>query len=514
MFEKDESTTRGFPSPRRKPNSEQVELDEAKEFNEIEIEILEKEFCEEIRKLKNYDNGPESLFIPSTVDEAIKRGLTHGIEKQRSQRIRKLSTLVACFILVIFITSIRVSPAFAAALHQIPGLGYIVELIHFDKGLQSAVDNDFLQPIGISDEHENIIFTVDGIIIDESSLAIFYTLENKRGYGEVGLSEVRIYDEQGNPLVASIGYGSSANPDQDGDGKIQAQIGVYFVDPITIPDRIGLSVKLREQNPHGVQNPAKPVDPIDTSIQQPTIALNLSSTWKINIPVDKDRFAGMKTVYELNQSVIVEGQKITFETVTVYPTRMALNVAYDSDNSKRIFAFDDLTLVNEKGEEWGRIMNGVSGSKLDENHEILYFQSHYFTQPKKLFLQGKSIRTLDKEDTKVTLDLEAERILAGPPNLTLDKVLKNPTGVIKELQFKIKNNPDYDENRSYSIFAFHFNDANGESFDTGGQGASNDKFEQILTVSLPENKRYQSPITFELTDYPSRIFGEINIQIK
>ena len=238
----------------------------------------------------------------------------------------------------------------------------------------------------------------------------------------------------------------------------------------------------------------------------------------LTIPVDKDKFAGIKTVYEVNQSVVIEGQKITFEKVTVYPTRMVLNVAYDPANSKKIFTFDDLTLVNEKGEEWGRIMNGVTSSRPDENHDILFFQSNYFTQPKKLFLRGKSIRALDKKDTRIILDLEQEKILEGPPNLVLDQIVKTTSGKETELYFSLKTNPEYDEKHWFGIFSTEFSDARGNPFNTGAQSISSHSetlgYDQTITVALPDNISYQSSITFQIVDYPSRITGEFDIRIK
>jgi len=216
--------------------------------------------------------------------------------------------------------------------------------------------------------------------------------------------------------------------------------------------------------------------------------------------------------------VVLEGQKITFERATVFPTRIALKVSYDPTNSKKIFAFDDLTLVNEKGEVWGRIMNGMSGSRLDENHEILFFQSDYFTQPKELFLQGKSIRALNKEDLSVTLDLEKDRILSSPPNLALDQVIKNPSGKVMELYFLLKTNPKYDERRAFSIFSYDYTDARGQSLNTESQSSrlysEKQGYDQTIVLNLQGNVSYQSPITLQIQDYPSRISGEFNIRVK
>ncbi|EGW36826.1 DUF4179 domain-containing protein [Desulfosporosinus sp. OT] len=486
MFEPEEST-------------EREESEEEKYLNELDA-VEEMEVINELIQAK-----PRSMdmAIPKDLDDYIRNGLDKGLKVQKARQFRKWSTLVACLLLVVLITTVRVSPAVAAVLRQIPGLGYIVELINYDKGLQSAVENDFFQPLGVSDEQEGVVFTVDGILMDESSLVIFYTVENKWGQSLVDLSEAKLFDEMGEPVkeVSIVSY-ASADPDQDGDGKVHSQINVNFSDLTVIPNNLSVKVQLRKI----VQD--KSPQPSDT----------LSSTWKIIIPVDKNKFTDMKKVYEVNQNVVIEGQKITFKKATVYPTRMALNVSYDPVNSKKIFAFDDLTLVNEKGEEWGRIMNGVTGSRPDENHEILFFQSNYFTEPKKLFLRGKSIRALDKEELNVILDLEQERILKAPPNLVLDHIVKTSSRKVAELSFLLKTNPEYDKEHGFNIFPFIFSDARGQSLDTGEHGmlshSEKPGYDQTITVTFPDNISYQSPITFQIEDFPSRITGDINIRIK
>lgn len=487
---------------------ERKNADELEEVFESEIQALER-----VKALSN------SMLLPDTLDDSIQRGMAQGVKSQKAHAHRKWSTLVACFLLIVLLTSVRVSPTLAAALQHIPGLGYIVELINYDKGLQSAVENDFIQPLGVSDEHEDILFTVDGIIMDESSLIIFYTIEDNGDHDILELSRPELFDEKGANLAVSLSHGSSGDSDPDGDGKVHEKINVNFSEETILPELITLKARLHERK---TQESSIPVS-ADVKVGLPSEMTHnerpteLTSIWEVKLPVDKTKFAGMKTVYEIGQSVVIEGQKITFERATVYPTRTMLQVAYDPTNAKKIFIFDDLKLLNENGQEWGRIMNGVTGTKLDENHELLYFQSNYFTEPKELILQGKSIRALDKNQTKVVLDLDQGKILESPPGLTLDQMMKTPEGQY-ELHFLLKIHPEYDENRGYSIFNFQYTDALGKSYDSGEQGTlthfGNDEQDQTLTITLPGNATYQSPITFQLNDYPSRIFGEINLRIK
>lgn len=518
MFERKKSAESLKFEERKKSISQQSSVtDELDKMNKLEKMDVLKEDSKELDPLLDLEDGfnrvrdeliqakprVTDMPIPTGLDDHIQKGITKGIKAQKAWRFGKWSTLAACFLLAVFIISARVSPAVASVIHQIPGLGYIVEIINYDKGLQSAVENDFILPLGVSDEHENIVFTVDGLIMDEASLVIFYTVDNKRGEGSVDFSDVKLLDDRGEPLEqVSISHSSLGDPDQDGDGKIQSRINVNFDNHTLIPDQLHLEIKLRE-----------------ISAEEPAGAFtNLSSTWKVIIPVDKEKFAGMKTVYEVNQSVVIEGQRITFEKVTVYPTRMVLDIFYDPANSKKIFYFDDLTLVNEKGEEWGEIWNGISGSRPDDNHDILFFQSNYFTQPQELYLRGKSIRAIDKESTKITLDLEKEKIVEGPSGLVLEQVIKTPLDREVDLIFSLKTNPLYDEQRGFSVFSSEFTDARGNSFNTIRQStlthANNSEYNQNLRITIPDNQSYQAPLTFQIQDFPSRIMGEFNIKIR
>lgn len=438
--------------------------------------------------------------VPLELDEYIQRGLMRGVKVQKSRRFRRWGAMAACFILAVFITSARVSPAIAEALHQIPGLGYIVELINFDKGLQAAVENDYIVPLGISDEHEGIVFTVDGMIVDEGSLVIFYTIDCSGADSPVELGGVELFDDKGEPVrQVVLSYSSMASADENKENQAHSQINVNFTEMTVIPPAISLKVKLRNSDQ---ESPAKSFT-------------ELPSVWKVVLPVNKDVFAGMKKVYEVNQNVVIEGQKITFEKLTIYPTRMALSVAYDPANSKKIFAFDDLTLVNEQGEEWGRIANGMTGSRQGENHETLFFQSNYFTEPQRLYLRGKSIRALDKDKTRLVVDLDQKKILESPPGLKLDQVTDNPEEKTINIYFSLKIDPDLDKNHGYSLLSFEFTDKDGDSYGMERESCSVlPGYDQTSSVSLSSDQNYQSPLTFQIQDYPSRIKGEFDIPIK
>ncbi|KJS50915.1 DUF4179 domain-containing protein [Desulfosporosinus sp. BICA1-9] len=125
-------------------------IEEIEALNELDAsDGLENSFKCEHDELVLAKPRATEMPIPTDLNDYIRKGLAQGIKSQKTWKFRKWSTLVACFILATFITAARVSPVVAAVLHQIPGLGYIVELINYDKGLQSAVENEFILPLEV-----------------------------------------------------------------------------------------------------------------------------------------------------------------------------------------------------------------------------------------------------------------------------------------------------------------------------------------------------------------------------
>src|SRR5699024_5283218 len=142
-------------------------------------------------------------------------------------------------------------------------------------------------------------------------------------------------------------------------------------------------------------------------------SMSENKTCDVCIKIDHENLANHKEVSPINETVSLEGQKITFKEIIVYPTKIAIHVKYDEQNSKELFAFDDLAIVNEKGEEWASI-NGISGQEYIKNEEFIFLQSNFFEQPEELYLQFSSIRALDKDQLDVIVDVEQERLLKSP----------------------------------------------------------------------------------------------------
>jgi len=110
-------------------------------------DIIKEKYNLESAKEK-YDNIeiPESLEFH--INKQIKR-------KNRNKLILKLSSIAASLVIA-FIIGVNASPALADEISRIPGLISLVELVRFDKGLKSAVENGYSQKVGESKEDKGI----------------------------------------------------------------------------------------------------------------------------------------------------------------------------------------------------------------------------------------------------------------------------------------------------------------------------------------------------------------------
>lgn len=438
---------------------------------------------QELLQLEAMKGHIDRLVVPAGIESAIRSGIRLGRRRRQHRMIMRMTSFTMCLLLIASVVSIRFSPVVAAYVGDIPGLRSLVELIHYDKGLKLALENDFMQPVGLSEEYDGIKLTVDGIVVDESRMIVFYTLTNTDGRKRViNLRNVNLVNNDG----GSSSYGSS-DFSENWDSK-QGTIDFTWQEGNVIPDTLDLEIKLGKDNE--------------------TAALN--DVWRFVIPVNKIKFEGMKETYDINQAVVVEDQQITFGQMTIYPTRIALEVDYNPTNTKKLFSFDDIRIEDENGESFGTIMNGVSGSIVDENRLVLYFQSNYFRKPEQLFLRASSIRALDKSKLEVQVDLDSKQLLSRPDErLTLEHWGISEESDQEVLAFRLKNDDQMDQHFQYHLFSSNYKDASGQSFDSNRTGSSPNEFQYYL-----KETDYSSPITLTVSDYPSRIYGDINLRIK
>ncbi|WP_226642402.1 DUF4179 domain-containing protein [Mesobacillus subterraneus] len=445
----------------------------------------------EEKKLTQAHAALENIEIPELqLDGAIAAGISKGKRKRRKNLFFIRTFASAAILIFVFTALLRTSETFATYVTAIPGMEKIVELVRYDKGLTAAVENDFAQKIGVADEHDGLKVTLDSVIVDEQMMVMFYKIDSSGGHKEISVENLRLTDSAGNNLEETVSsFGGSVEDAQNNEELLQARYEFYGT---KLPENLQLSIELAEGR---------------TEDGQPLA--NLDDTWVLPFSIDKEAFKNKKEVFELNETVEFEGQKITIEKVSIYPTRIGVTAHFDEQNTKHVFGFEDLRLVDETGEEWAATNNGTIISHSEKNTKEFYLQSNYFKKPKELYLRFNSVRALDKKELDIIVDPDKLEIVKAPSDGRLLKVSREEDQLMLTFQ---RNSKDGHTNISFEQAV----DSNGDEIGDGSASfrwSTNELPVDILIPYFGEGAAL-GPITLKLNDYPATIKGEANIKLK
>ena len=140
---------------------------------------------------------------------------------------------------------------------------------------------------------------------------------------------------------------------------------------------------------------------------------------KFAVPFTLTKPIKQPKVYEVNQSVVVDGQTIDIKQLKISPLRAEIRLAADEQNTMQLLKFTSVRLIDENGEDWGQPING-DGGLLRDGEVSLFMQSNYFRQPKKLTLVMERIEALPKGSDYIEVDFEQQKVLYVPSELDID----------------------------------------------------------------------------------------------
>ena len=438
----------------------------------------------EEKKLNDFKNHLEQLSLPiDKADQAISQGLERAKREKirtRAKRKRTLWSLVAVALVILtLVTTIRVSPAFANAVATIPGMEKFVELIQNDKGLTAIFENDYYQAIGESQKIGHTTLTIDGVILDESGMNIFYTIESPVEMTDIVIDNPVILNQQKLDST-SVSYSSPVSDVQS--PKIYTDVINYmFEEPMNFED-------------------------LSFTLELETLLNN--KPFDFSIPFIVPENTKPSIIFNMDKKAEIEGQKFTIEQVMVHPLRVGVKISFDPTNTKKILQFEDMRLEDENGEVWSSIENGLSATgNIEDNEMTYYLQSNYFEKPKQLFLRFNKLQAVDLEDSYFTVDTDQNLLLHSPKDNRLTLTKSNRSGF--ELTLKM----DPGEEFPYGIDQ-QITDANGELIDTRYSGISGSyEGRKVIDIGIEDNG-YLNPIKVNFFAYPNYIEGDVKIELQ
>lgn len=403
------------------------------------------------------------------------------VRKQRTRRHRLLkSTVVAAIIMITLLGSIRVSPAFAAAIAQIPGLKPLIEMIAFDKGMEDIITNEYYEPINASQTINGKKLTITGVVADESGMIISYKLDSDEDLAHI--TGVKTEIKHGTELLEEASIGSSWVGLAEETYQVENTIDVV--------------------SSQGMDYSTKDFKLIFSLRELPETVFEIPFTLKKEIKASKH--------YKVNKDIIVDGQRFTIHELIISPIRSELKMSIDPSNTKKILKFEDIRIYDEYQEEWGKIKNGFVGfgDYEDEQFSIM-LESNYFRIPENITIELREIEAIDKADEYIVIDFEKKTVISQPENISIELEIKDNF----EVQYKV---PPYKKNEFKGVLG-KLIDADDKTYYSYSTWIS--KYEDYMLIrelyditnaeELPAN-----PVKLEVTRYEQYLTGIGRMQVE
>ena len=392
------------------------------------------------------------------------RVLTHVLgKKQRKKSFVTPVIITLAALLILGLSSIRLSPTFAATVAKISLFEPLVTAMMDDKGLEDIAKHHYMEEVNAEVTKNGYTVKITNMIADETGFIMYYEVNGVKKDDEV---MVEHFKKDGKEVEGSMSSGIV------NDKKQQYE----FI----------LNLPLTEQVQWNKMSLEADVKVNDTTIKVPfTLKNDIAKT----------------TIYPLDKLVTIDDQKIAIKELRVSPLRAVVVTKAASTNTKKILNIDSIRLKDEHNEIWGAIQNGLLSQRDSKTGEISYvLQSNYFRKPKELTLQIGHVQAIPKDDATVVVDFAAEKILKQP-------------AFVKE-KFKVyKNGTIRYEGKNSSIFSTDAETSSGKAVKFSSSSISNR--DKKFRVNTKYNvKTIQEPVRINIENYPHYLKGAATIRIQ
>ena len=384
--------------------------------------------------------------LEATLDRAYKKK-----RKKTTQLIvRPLAGLAACF--AIFVLLVNFCAPVAYACSRIPGLRELAEAVTFSRSLTDAVENEYVQPMDLSQTENDITAEIAYLIVDQKQVNVFYRLDSKKYESLEADPEVLNVD---GVRPASCGYSNTGFGTENGELRC---LSIDFVDN-NVPD--SLRIKL-DVYTNGIRDehvaPEQSVDDIysDDPYEEPDYLAHFDFLLEFD-----PKFTATGKVFPVNQTVILEGQAITITEIEVYPTHMRVDIAESEDNTAWLKGLE-FYIETDWGMRFEPGANGIISTGSTNSPSMVSYraESTYFYEADRLKLVITGAKWLRKDMETTYLNLITGEHGELPEGASFDSARKHGDGwIVKFRAEKSEGTP------MHQLFGHLFYDANGNEYE-------------------------------------------------
>ena len=400
-----------------------------------------KEFEAMIQEL----NQPVSA-LEGTLDRAYKKKrkrTTHMI-------VRPVAGLAACFAIFVLLVNFCVPVAYACS--RVPVLKELAEAVTFSKSLTDAVENEYVQPMEMSQTDNGITAEVAYLIVDQKQVNVFYRLASDL-YEEL-VADPDIYLEDGES-PASCGYHTNRYGVANGE---LCCLSIDFVED-NVPSSLIIQLEVYS-NKIDLENMAPETAADEIFSENAPMERDYLADFEFLLEFDP-KFTAAGKVFPVNQTVMLEGQAITVADIEVYPTHMCVDIAESADNTAWLKGLE-FYIETDWGMKFEAASSGIISTGSGDSPSMVSYRadSSYFYEADHLKLVITGAQWLCKDMGTTYLNLVTGEHGELPEGAEFDSARKeNGLWIVKFRAALEEDEP------MYQLFGNKFYDADGNEYE-------------------------------------------------
>lgn len=388
--------------------------------------------------------------VPSlehTLDRAKRR-------KCRRDRIRRpIVGLTSAFALFVLLVNFCTPVAYACS--KIPFIKELAEAVTFSRSLTDAVENEYVQPIYLEQTDGDVTAMVEYLIVDQKQVNIFFRLQSET-YTALSV-EPDIKAEDYGFLSHSCGVNDFNVPN----GKLQS-VTVDFVEE-DVPGKLRFCLDIRDQSRYENGGMAvEVVGDVEDSMFEDYVPDTTGFVASFDFLLEFDpMFTATGKVIPIHQTVVLDGNEITFTEMQIYPTHLRVEVM-DSESNAAWLKSLEFYIETDWGMKFETISDGITATGSGDSPFMSSFRadSSYFYEAKHLNIMITGATWLDKDREKVYVNLKTGETGELPEGVEFVGASKRDKGWLVSFRGK-----EHEPNHAYQLFSHLFYDADGNEYE-------------------------------------------------
>ena len=399
---------------------------------------------------------------------------------RRNRRIfRACSSVFAVFALFVVLVNFCAPVAYACS--KVPGLRELAEAVTFSRSLTDAVNNEYVQPISLTQTQNGITASVEYLIVDQKQVNVFFRLTGE-GYETLDAEADFTHVDEERLGSCTFGVNDSHVPV----GQLQSATVELLEGDVPGEMLFHLDVLCRDRD---YSAPPEPIDEEDSFFHPPHREPDYLANFTFQLEFDPT-FTAKAKVYPVNETVEIEGKQVTIQQVEVYPTHLRVLVEDHPENTaklQRLFFY----IETDWGMKFETESNGTVSFRFDGSNVTTYrADSTYFYKANRLRMVITGAEWLNKDMETTYVNLVTGETGPLPEGVSFVAAEKKEEGWL--VTFKARERRDA---YSHQLFDMVFLDAQGEEHTIWS-------WSHGIRYPLPEEERETHfGLEFPLADY-------------